>query len=854
MKRIALVAIILSVCLATPLPAQPKKNTKPADAPTFQLRARVTKIAGAEPGKRKFTFRFNVKSTAASTVGDAWSDWLTFGQPQIDAILNGYPALYLRNYPVVARLVVAGVADPTDVEAEIRFDETKETFKLKGELFGPNLGILIWREDKQPKAATMAQYNHRYWKHLASVKAPEAERPKLFPIVDRFIGGDDDRISWREGIEQLARAGFSVLMLPPSRPIRDIYMKTGLKRTSWAVYSPPGYAFDFNESITPESLRDWAEKQAKPYLAAGYAKEDMAIFAMSDEPGWYYPRTIETLKKSPRGMKRFRDYLHAQGLTPGDVGAAAWSDVQPIGRSSAIDLPSRRLFYWTTRFFAADSSRHFAASTKALESAFYPGMPIFTNWNFFSGRLYVPGPVANNADKKSPDAAMGGHDWLEFGRMRGGTMLWTEDWFGDSRAYQWSFYCSKLHSAASKSDVVFGAYIIPRTAGEREDGILQRILCCTGHGARAIKYFVFGPEYNFPGNCYSERAKVLPKMAEAHRMIGAAEELLWAGRKPKAQVAILSPRSSQMWDAKDQVIAKGISDATNNNLNAGTVDYLAETFDLYLALQHANVPCDFVDEDDLSLAGLKDAKVLYVTEPNMAIERQKSLAEWVRAGGTLVTVSNAATRDRYDEPCSILRDALGIVESPRQRLLVGNAAVLKKVSTGDSKFGAFDLFGVASGLTKTDGAEVLAWAADKSPLTIHRKVGKGQFVHFAWLPGVSYFRTGKAIKGELPSGFSPGLRRLIVEPTAFAGVKAPVRVEAGGALIETPMLISGKGAAITVLNWSNQPQSATIDIDVPFRVGSVIGVKSGNLKHTATTSGARVQVTVGAAEILLVRP
>ena len=29
---------------------------------------------------------------------------------------------------------------------------------------------------------------------------------------------------------------------------------------------------------------------------------------------------------------------------------------------------------------------------------------------------------------------------------------------------------------------------------------------------------MFGPEYNFPGNCYSENIKVLPKMAEAHGM------------------------------------------------------------------------------------------------------------------------------------------------------------------------------------------------------------------------------------------------------------------------------------------------------------------------------------------------
>jgi hypothetical protein len=37
-----------------------------------------------------------------------------------------------------------------------------------------------------------------------------------------------------------------------------------------------------------------------------------------------------------------------------------WDEVLPIRRSRATDLPARRLFYWTARFFAYDSARHFA--------------------------------------------------------------------------------------------------------------------------------------------------------------------------------------------------------------------------------------------------------------------------------------------------------------------------------------------------------------------------------------------------------------------------------------------------------------------------------------------------------------
>src|SRR6185436_9867667 len=108
------------------------------------------------------------------------------------------------------------VTDSTLVEAELVFEESEKTFSLRGNLFCPNLGVLIWRDPQNhPQAATMADYNRRYWEPLEAMQAP-ARRPKYFPIIDRFIGGDDDRTCWTEGIDQLAKAGFNALMLPPS--------------------------------------------------------------------------------------------------------------------------------------------------------------------------------------------------------------------------------------------------------------------------------------------------------------------------------------------------------------------------------------------------------------------------------------------------------------------------------------------------------------------------------------------------------------------------------------------------------------------------------------------------------------
>jgi hypothetical protein len=187
------------------------KAAKPDDTPTFHLRARIVSQAGKEPTGKKFTFQWAVSSPAlalpgkpATASGSEWSDWLRYGDEQVATTLERYPAIVARRYPVVIKLQTNAVVDPTRIEAELKFDERGEAIPLSGELFGPSLGILISREEKKPRAATMAGYNRRYWKLFENVQVPKAQRPKHFPIVERFVG-DDDRNDWREGIEQLAR-------------------------------------------------------------------------------------------------------------------------------------------------------------------------------------------------------------------------------------------------------------------------------------------------------------------------------------------------------------------------------------------------------------------------------------------------------------------------------------------------------------------------------------------------------------------------------------------------------------------------------------------------------------------------
>ena len=83
-------------------------------------------------------------------------------------------------------------------------------------------------------------------------------------------------------------------------------------------------------------------------------------------------------------------------------------------------------------------------------------------------------------------------DWFEYARLRGSYQLWTEDWMPDSASFRWSYYASRLRSSialANHDGMEFSGYIVPRSSGGRDGGLLQRIVTLIGSGAKGVRYF-----------------------------------------------------------------------------------------------------------------------------------------------------------------------------------------------------------------------------------------------------------------------------------------------------------------------------------------------------------------------------
>ena len=403
-------------------------------------------------------------------------------------------------------------------------------------------------------------------------------------------------------------------------------------------------------------------------------------------------------------------------------------------------------------------------------------------------------------------------------------------------------------------------------------------------------------------------------IATANRMIADAEDLLIAGTAPMSEVGILYPRSSWLWDnATDQTsgaghetlpptcvatvnlycgFAGGRSDMCSTCIDAwpskiaeahcpakpallqyctglspsgphggedqgsSDMDYMVGVYALFRQLQQvANIAVDFVDEDDLTAAGLAQFKLLITTEPDIPAEGQAALVKWMQEGGQLMTTSSAAAFDRYHELSTVLSDATGVVEAPRERLMVAYASTLSAVGSGTGELGDVTAYGVRGRITSFVSAgdfKVLAKYSSGDPAIVRRMVGKGRVTHFTFFPGI-HRHDGSPYHPvpdfNIPS--SDGSLPYLLDCVASAGVQA--RVLVSEQQVETPLLSSADGAVLTLLDWRESPAVTALSVQVrlDYPVEKVTAIQSGTrvvfTSTPATLGGFWINFTLALA-------
>jgi hypothetical protein len=571
--------------------------------------------------------------------------------------------------------------------------------------------------------------------------------------------------------------------------------------------------------------------------------EELALFHMADEPGWYYPAILQQVRSQPKSLAVFRDYLRSKGLTPADVGKASWEEVFPSGLSTAKTLPEKRLFFWTTRFYAESLSNSFAAANAALLRQLNPRLHVTTNLNNWPGRYFIPSPgkkIANNRDT-GPDAAMGEPDWFDLGRKKAVSCLWTEDWFGDADAQLWSLYADLMRCAAREGGVEYGGYVVGHPTGAMPDGGKYKLLALAGHGARSFDFYIFGPNPAFADG-WSEKEATYRSYGEAVRLLGRAERLLYPGRPRDGSVAILFPQASQAWDT-----------------DSAAKCYLSELYGLHAALTHEHYGVDFVDDFGIEAGALakRGYAVLYVTAPNLSAKAQQAILDWVKAGGTLVLLPGACAADEYNEPADILTASAGVKRTVVPRVAVPHYKNYRPTTSMPIAAHA-SVLGTREGdaivqtapLTPTDGKSLATFAAGGAAV-VEAAAGRGRVVSFGYWPGVTYWLSpDRKDAKQLPQGWSRSARQLATAPARMANAAKVVDVSAEG--VEAVLLESEQGVAVTLLNWTGQPLlEVTVTVGRPGKVAKVASVEQGALKYHATGDGLAVTLPLKTVDVLL---
>jgi hypothetical protein len=437
--------------------------------PHFSWRARVV---SADPGPVAAATRvgfFEAPLNQAEARGTGWSAPRHFGNASVAVWLQKYPNSFLIPSPwsngfadsvrfesLVTYFTVANGPGTTSVELELRFDEGGPPVTLAATLLdsqsglGAVLGVMLGRGPAgRPRAETMREFNaRRYWSVAATLPALEAP-PRRFLLADAFEG-DDDAELWREGIAGMSHVGLSMIdangdYFTGGTPLVAHlwnFTRPMIKRATGTQFVTGGSCMLSKGSIIGDINyhNSWSDGSVlglnasaraaiiagapAPYLAAGFARADVTLGAMIDEPraGTMAPLPPVGNASFPLLNARWGDFLRAQGLRPADLGASAWAGVRPLGRPPGPgSVAARRLYYWTTRFIAWDATTTYAAATQLSRAAFGAGVGVFANLNNWPGRFYYPGPTAATSWIY--------FDWLEFGRLQGASFVWSETKF-----------------------------------------------------------------------------------------------------------------------------------------------------------------------------------------------------------------------------------------------------------------------------------------------------------------------------------------------------------------------------------------------------------------------------------------
>jgi hypothetical protein len=574
--------------------------------------------------------------------------------------------------------------------------------------------------------------------------------------------------------------------------------------------------------------------QLEEYLNGIEDKERIRVVSLGDEIG-----VGSHDPNSKQDNEMFREYLRAEGLTLSDMGLREWTDAKLVEGTKAFDRP--KLYYWSQLFGADRDIQKLSQRTAIVEKVLGPGV--------YTGANYSPHP------QYWPHFGQ----WVRAFRKRGMTMPWSEDyiWQIPEMSPQVTGYLlDVLRSAGKPEKMLIHYYTMPHWPGNTPKDLTLSFYSALAHGNKVLNYFAAVPIYDYTENYISwEATEMWKAIRDLTHDIGLAEDIIREGRVRPSEVAILLSHPTDIWEA-----VKGSS------------VYNFERKNIYYALRHAQVPLDFITEDDIIDGSASRKRVIYFVGAHLRRAAAGKLREWVANGGILFSVAGGGFLDEYNQPMDVLAPVYGVRS---QSLTVTEKNLwAKQLFQWLRPLARFSYPGAASKLPafiarqeiEPETATVVGRFDDGKAAVIQNRFGKGSATLAATFPGSAYIHpaiprrpwdrsaSDNGFAHFIPTDFDPRAKSIITAPVYAAGLANGLPVKASNPLVDATVIDSPSGTVVSLANYSGRPiPNLKVKIKDIGRYRSVIAARAPNVQLAEEGNFLSVSLPLEWGDMIIIR-
>jgi hypothetical protein len=307
---------------------------------------------------------------------------------------------------------------------------------------------------------------------------------------------------------------------------------------------------------------------------------------------------------------------------------------------------------------------------------------------------------------------------------------------------------------------------------------------------------------------------------------------------------------------------------------------------LYHALRHAQVPVDFLSEDDVIDGRAMDYNVIYVTQQYLHSKCVTALQKWCTAGGTVVAHVGGGFTNEFQKPNAEANALFGVKDQAisidpnlvKKQLLKENQPFFTKqdlpqceaIDTAHWNDMKVPVLVWKQTITPSDGKAIAAFT-DGGTAGVEKVHGKGKAVMLGFLPGQAYLKGALPIPARpadrggvdtamshfIPTNVDAKLRNAMVDAhlpkTFIRPVSCSVQL-VEPTLIDTPAKNGAPAKiAVSLVNYSGTTvKELTVRIPGVTGVSAVRSVMQGEPKYTITADGLSVTLPLEVADMLLI--